>query len=191
MYIIKHRTASSIALVSYSHITIHQTTFFLKLMSKQLRRRLVSKQESSDEESQHPDKQTKTTPQQPTGTSSNIVLRTTNKLEINKMNTLNINTILKIISDFDGIPSLLHKFINCCEKILSSKLSGKAYELIKYNTYNSFKDLRVDLQTQFLETKSLEQIQNDLVNIRQGPSEDEQTYALRVEKLLIDLNSAC
>ena len=180
-------------------------------MSRQLRNRLIGEDNSNNNDEAlrdpgTPNLQDSTRTQQLTLPTGTLVVNKI-KLESNKMSTFDINTMLIIVPDYDGTPSLLHKFLTCCDivqktlttakdqemflQVLPSKLSGRAYELIKYNEYETFDALKKDLQNQFLDTKSLEQLQNDLVNAKQGPSEEEQTYALRVEQLLSDLNSAC
>lgn len=137
----------------------------------------------------------------------------TNSLSNNKgnlfrfnMSKLNIETALKIIPNFDGTPSQLHKFLTCCEiinkpltertdielflEILKSKLSGKAYEVTKYHSFKTFDEFKNEFLKQFLETRTLEQIQMELVKIRQGHQEEDLDYANRVEKLLMDLDES-
>lgn len=47
------------------------------------------------------------------------------------------------------------------------------------------------LQDQFLERRTLAQVQTDLVRCKQGPTEKVRSFGNRVERLLMDLNDAC
>lgn len=127
--------------------------------------------------------------------------------KIPNMSKLNTDFALKIIPTFDGTASQLHRFLNCCEvvhkkltsdddkslflSIVQTKLTDKAYEVIKYTEYENYSDLKSELQKQFLEKRTLELIQNELVTIKQKPREEDLDFANRVERLLADLNSAC
>lgn len=72
-----------------------------------------------------------------------------------KMSTISLSEGLRLTPDFDGSASELHRFINACEttlsllseadqlafvKILKLKLKDKAYEVVKYTTYTTFKE---------------------------------------------------
>lgn len=149
---------------------------------------------------------TKDDPSLPYTTEDDPSLPNTQK-DDQKMSKLNTDFALKIIPTFDGTASQLHRFLNCCEvvfkkltsdddkslflSIVQTKLTDKAYELIKYTEYESYSDLKIELQKQFLEIRTLEIIQNELVTIKQKPREEDLDFSNRVERLLADLNSAC
>lgn len=122
------------------------------------------------------------------------------------MSTINLSEALRLTPDFDGTAGELHRFINACEttisllseadrvafvKILKLKLKDRAYEIVKYTEYTTFADLKKILLTQFLETKTLESLQTDLMNVKQKYNETETEYGNRTEHLLMDLNTAC
>lgn len=120
---------------------------------------------------------------------------------------LDINMALKIIPEFSGNRSEFHKFVSCCDimstsltsdadkallaKIIITKLSGPAYHLIKYKSVTKWADLKVLLQEQFLESRSIAQLQLELLNCRQGNNESVRDFANKIEQLLNDLNDAC
>lgn len=119
---------------------------------------------------------------------------------------LDFSRAMGIIPDYSGNPNSLHQFIACCNivykplttaeeklefiSLMHVKLKGSAYELLKYNEFTEFESLRKKLESQFLETRTFEQIQTDLINVRQGSKESCVAYGTRVEKLLQDLNEA-
>ncbi|KAG5861093.1 hypothetical protein JTB14_025765 [Gonioctena quinquepunctata] len=112
-----------------------------------------------------------------------------------------------MIPDFDGNRENIHKFLTCCDvvweiattraqqvtfmHIAKSKLSGSAYNVIKYKVMNDWPEFKLVLQNQYLERRTIAQIQTELLNSRQYPNEDVRTFANRIEKLTIDLNDAC
>lgn len=122
------------------------------------------------------------------------------------MSTLSIPEALRLIPEYDGSASELHHFINACDtvqsliatenvpnffKILKLKLKGKAYDIIKYDDIKDFSSLKAKLTMQFLETRTLETIQVELVSAKQKHNETETEFTNRVERLLSDLNAAC
>lgn len=130
----------------------------------------------------------------------------TSKNSINIMSTLTIPEALRLVPEYDGNSSELHQFINACDtvrsllaeehkenffKVLKLKLKGKAYDIIKYDDIKNLEGLKAKLNTQFLETRTLETIQVELVSVKQKYNESETDYANRVERLLSDLNTAC
>lgn len=118
-----------------------------------------------------------------------------------------LDTALKMIPEFDGRKENLHKFIACCDivgkgattrdhkesflNVIKTKLSGSAYNLIKYKTFESWDGLKTILQNQYLEKRTMAQIQSELLNSKQLPSEDILTFANRIERLSLDLTDAC
>ena len=120
---------------------------------------------------------------------------------------LNLDQMLKVIPEFNGNSSDLHRFLKCCSIIYTPlktnddkalfmeyipiKLIDRAYTMIKYAEFKTFEELKSKLQREFLETMSVEQLQNELININQLLNEDDRDYALRVERLLADLDDAC
>lgn len=119
---------------------------------------------------------------------------------------LNISLALKIVPEFNGECSHeLDRFLSCCEivldpladaekvkfiQLLHSKLTGKAHDVLIYNQYDNFNDLKAELISQFGETKSVESINFELISVKQNQSEDVRSYANKIEKLLSLLNSA-
>lgn len=120
---------------------------------------------------------------------------------------LDVNLALKMIPEFHGDRENLHKFISCCDvvsamattrndaemfmNIIKTKLTGVAYNLVKYKTYESWNELKVILQEQYLEHRTFAQIQTELLNSKQGYNEDVRSFANRLERLTCDLNDAC
>lgn len=122
------------------------------------------------------------------------------------MTSLTIPEALRLVPEFDRNNAQLHQFLNACEtvltliaekykvnfyKVLRLKLKDKAYDIIKYEELKEFKDLKTKLIAQFIETRSLETIQVELVTAKQHQFESDVEYSIRVERLLSDLNSAC
>lgn len=135
-----------------------------------------------------------------------FTINTTSKSINNIMSTLTLPEALRLVPEFDGNKAQLHQFINACEtvltliaeenkvnffKVLKLKLKDKAYDIVKYDTLKDFDELRIKLMNQFLETRTLETIQMELVTVKQKSHENETDFANRVERLLSDLNTAC
>lgn len=113
----------------------------------------------------------------------------------------------KIIPEFDGTRENFQKFLSCCDvvnktattesdkkvllQIIESRISGKVFNLIKYHPYASWEELKVVLQNQFLERRTIAQLQAELISCRQYPNENVRSYANRLETLQTDLNEAC
>lgn len=132
--------------------------------------------------------------------------RTEIKADLN-MTTLNIDQMLKIIPEFNGSSKQLDKFIACCEivynpltnkedqklflNILKSKLGQKPFDIIKYQNFESWKDLKTEFLLQFADTRPVEQLQVELVQLRQQRIESVREFASKIEQLLSDLNNAC
>lgn len=124
-----------------------------------------------------------------------------------KMSSLDLNIALKIIPEFDGTSSQLHKFIACSNTVNDSlnaadkklfldfvvkpKLLGAAYEVVKYKEFHTYESLRDELKLKFSITRSIAHIQSELFNIQQLENEQVRSYAERVQKLLSELNDAC
>ncbi|KAG5883770.1 hypothetical protein JTB14_027312 [Gonioctena quinquepunctata] len=112
-----------------------------------------------------------------------------------------------MIPYFDGNRENIHKFLTCCDvvwevattraqqvmsmHIAKSKLSGSAYNVIKYKVMNDRPEFKLVLQNQYFERRTIARIQTELLSSRQYPNEDVRTFANRIEKLTIDLNDAC
>ncbi|KAJ8914119.1 hypothetical protein NQ315_016194, partial [Exocentrus adspersus] len=113
----------------------------------------------------------------------------------------------KIIPHFDGDRQNLHKYISCCQvvwdsattranqqmflNIAKARLSGPAYNLIKYKNINDWDSLKTVLQEQYLERRTIAQIQRELLSTRQNFNEDVSSFANRIEMLTLDLDDAC
>lgn len=125
----------------------------------------------------------------------------------NTMTNLNCELALKIIPEFNGENSHdLERFISCCEivetplsaaeklkflKLLNVKLSGKAHDVLRFNTFDTFDNLKAELIAQFGESRSIETLSVELMDVRQERDETVRSYANRVEKILSMLDSAC
>lgn len=117
-----------------------------------------------------------------------------------------IDIALKMIPEFAGDRNELHKFITCgnivnamCTtntakssliNIVKTKLSGSAYDIIKYKQFDSWDDLRAELEKQYGEKRSIAQIQSELLNIHQG-KDNVRDFANKIIKLKCDLDDAC
>lgn len=122
-------------------------------------------------------------------------------------NKLNINIALKIIPEFCGDRKTFHKFVSCCDimnteltspadqmqlvHVITSKLSGTAYDITKHTQFLNWPELRTHLQSHYLETRSVAQLQSELINSRQKSNECVRDFANNIEQILNDLNDAC
>ena len=120
---------------------------------------------------------------------------------------LQVDHALKMIPEFSGDRENLHKFLVCCDivnvqatsktdketflNIVKTKLCGSAYNLIKYKTFTTWPELKLLLQGQYLEKRTIAQIQTELLNSRQLPGESVRSYSNRLERLTLDLTDAC
>lgn len=109
-----------------------------------------------------------------------------------------------VIPDFDG--SNVDFFLSRCDFIykpltlkddqinllllIKTKFIGPAFEFIKHNTTNDWKILKDEIRVKFLHVRSINVISRELGNIRQEFNEPIQAFALRIEKLLSELNDA-
>lgn len=119
---------------------------------------------------------------------------------------LKIEIVIRFIPEFDGEKTKLHKFLNCCDVMAStytrpedqqmllntikSKLSSKAYDSVKYKTYNTWIELKKLLTDQFTDRKTANSINQTLSRVTQNFNEDVRTYANRIEKLYSELIEA-
>lgn len=117
-----------------------------------------------------------------------------------------IEVALKMIPEFDGAKVNLHRFMSCCDivaqscttqqqhntllNVIKTKLSGSAYDIVKYKAFENWEELKLILQNQYLEKRTLAQIQSELISIIQLPNESVQEFANRVERLTVDLTDA-
>lgn len=127
--------------------------------------------------------------------------------EDNNAMVFSVDLALKMIPEFNGNRENLHKFIACCDivhptattraesqqflNVIKTKLSGSAYNLIKYKEFASWDELKIILQDQYLEKRTIAQIQTELLNSRQRHNESVRCFSNRIEKLVLDLNDAC
>ena len=119
----------------------------------------------------------------------------------------NTNLLLKLVPTFDGSSSDLHHFLQCCDtfyetlnspadktqflKIIPTRIKGIAYDkVVKYNTYDTWVDLKKALKTNCSETRTVEQISLELIHSQQRKTESAQEFGDRIEKLLYDLIDA-
>lgn len=132
--------------------------------------------------------------------------RNSTLLELSESN-FDLGMAIKIIPEFSGESSKIHKFLSCCDIVLNphkddennnadflsfiiTKLNGQAYNIVKSKKFNSWGELKAALITRFATVKSAEQIQSELVNSKQGGL-DVKAFALKIEELLSELNDAC
>lgn len=125
----------------------------------------------------------------------------------NQIMPLQIDVALKMIPEFHGSRDELHKFIACCDivsvscttradrelllNVIKTKLSGNAYNLVKYKTFASWDELKIILQEQYLEKRTIAQIQTELLTSKQQQGESIRSFANRLERLTLDLTDAC
>lgn len=128
------------------------------------------------------------------------------KLENEEM-PFSVEIALKMIPEFNGDRNQLHRFITCCDivgasvtsqvqtaqflNVIKCKLTGTAYNVIKYRDFLDWASLKLELQNQYLERRTIAQLQRELLGNRQQPNEDIRTFANRLERLTADLNDAC
>lgn len=119
----------------------------------------------------------------------------------------NIDTALKLIPNFDGKSSNLHKFTSCCDlmynsitidndkklflEFLKNKLDGSAYDVVRYMKFENWNDLKKELELKFKEFKSVDVLQSELSNCKQQQNETVRNFVDRIQKLVSDLNEAC
>lgn len=121
-----------------------------------------------------------------------------------EMADLDLSIMLKVIPTFNGNQSDTHHFLACCDTIydtlnanarntfilyLKTRLTGKAYEAMRYVGTDTYPKLRTEIRKQFLPERAMADIQTELTNACQG-NEDILSFSNRVEKLLSELNSA-
>lgn len=128
------------------------------------------------------------------------------ELENNNM-AFTIEIALKMIPEFNGDRDKLHRFITCCDivgetivnnvernqflNVIKCKLTGPAYNIIKYKEFLTWEALKLALQNQYLEKRTIAQIQRELLGSKQNYNESIREYANRLERLTADLNDAC
>lgn len=121
-------------------------------------------------------------------------------------NKLDVKLMLQIIPEYDGNPYELHKFLTCCGiiydpltviddrvlfmKIINSKLTHSAYELVKYREFVSYTELVDALKKQFSCQRTRSQINQDMSACVQGPTEKVIEFSNKIEKLLMELDLA-
>lgn len=136
----------------------------------------------------------------------NIESSKDNSLEMGT-NELNMFDTLKFIPEFDGSPSKLHQFLQCCDiifndlkvsehikflQLMKKILTGKAYdETVKHKNYKTWSELKKDLETRYKDVRSKLQISQELSEMRQKYDEDVRSYGSRVQELLFQLNDIC
>lgn len=127
--------------------------------------------------------------------------------ETENMADLDISVMLQIIPFFDGKSADLHKFCTCADiiwtpltqkndkslflQLIKSKLSGKAYEIVKYTDFENWADLKKALYKQFIQRRSQGTVSAELIQINQNKNENIRSFADKIEKLLNELNEIC
>lgn len=151
--------------------------------------------------------ETKNSPTLNNNSNSNPIAHSSKDIKMAK--NISIESMLKIIPEFDGSSDTLDRFIDSCDTVfkridedstddldlfldlIRSKLKNKAYDIVKYKQFKTFTELKTEFKQQFADTRSVEQLQVELVQIRQNFRESVRDFASRVEKLLFELNDAC
>lgn len=134
-----------------------------------------------------------------------------NNIELNIKDNMycQIDTVLKIIPEFDGSSNKLNNFIDNCDiaskrldkkvfedetiflDLIKTKLKDKAYNVIRYKKISTYAELKKELNLQFSDSRPVEQLQAELVNLRQLPRESVRDFASKIEKTLFELNAVC
>ena len=121
---------------------------------------------------------------------------------------LNVDLVLKLLPEFNGQDrSELDRFLNICDTInddlcpeaeepllltiIKSKISGIAYNSIKYKDIQNLEGLKSILKNNFAETRTIAQVQSEIINSKQKFNENVRQFATRIEKLKIELDDAC
>lgn len=133
---------------------------------------------------------------------SNPQLTKEKRIKTKKMSKLDISLALKFIPEFDGSSVDLIKFLECCDfvnkplednetdkflQIVKSKLTGRAYNLIRNQTFTNWASFRDELYLHFHDARNTEQLLINLVTITQRPNEDVRSYGVRVEQILSEI----
>lgn len=122
------------------------------------------------------------------------------------------NSLLKSVDSFNGssknIKLDLDRFLNHAEmiwenlddgeeprrlfmRLIKNKLYDKAYEIVRYNDFKEWSELKQALQSKFVIRRSQGVVASELVNISQSKTTDIRTFASKVEGLLNELNEIC
>lgn len=128
-------------------------------------------------------------------------------IQLINMPSFNLDQASKMIPDYNGGSADLHRFLRMadlqyrkattpgdkadCLEVIDSKLVGRAYDVVlRYNTYETWEDLKATLNMHFAKQRSLQLIHSDIFSMRQIPKETMEIYAEKAEKLLDELNIA-
>lgn len=139
--------------------------------------------------------------------SGDSCLSSSTESELNMANNINLKSITKSIPEYDGnnLKLDLHKFLKCADlvfnnlspenknqfaEVLKIRLSGEAYQHVKYQNFDSYEELKNSLNFQFGIKKSTAQIRLEFTKVYQKKEEDVRSYANRVQRLLHELNDA-
>jgi Zinc knuckle len=120
--------------------------------------------------------------------------------------TLSLGMAFKLIPEYNGNREELQKFISSCElslnriaainkpllfELIKTKISGKAYNVIRFRPVESWEALRLLLEEFFIEKRTVAILQLGLTTLRQKTGESVRSYAQKMETLLgplIDLS---
>lgn len=119
---------------------------------------------------------------------------------------ISLDTACKLLTQYDGSKrEFVTEFIDNCSMTLSSvrpadrallfriiktKLTGKARNMIKYREFLNFDALAEHLENIFSEKRSVPFWQLELNSTKQGPNEDVASYSNKIEKNLSNLIDA-
>ncbi len=76
-------------------------------------------------------------------------------------------------------------------KLLKTILYDSAYEIVRYNNFESWSDLKDALSIRFIQRRSQGVVASELVNCNQSKNENVLSYASNIQKLLDELNEIC
>lgn len=118
------------------------------------------------------------------------------------MTSLNIDSALKLIPEFNGSSLELDRFLHNCSLVFKSlapteevnfvnlcisRLTGKAFQIIQRKDFKKWDDLKLELKSQFRDTRTVDQLQVELINATQRKNETVLAFSNRIEELMNDL----
>lgn len=120
-----------------------------------------------------------------------------------KMSTFSAELAIRIIPEFDGTNNY-SKFMDMCQyfynqinvgtelefflQIIRLKLCGSAYETFKHKKFTDWESFQKELNSHYLCSKSIQQLQRELISLKQLSNESVRSFANKIEKILSELN---
>lgn len=128
------------------------------------------------------------------------------QVEVNNRSFINLDTAVKLIKEFDGNKKeLISEFVDTCDmaydsvraedqellfRIIRTKITGKARNLIKYRHFVDWDDMKDHLEEIFAEKRSVSHWQLELNSVKQNKGESVLSYSNKIEKYLSNLLDA-